>query len=1123
MKETLLKAVIQRGCQGKVKGFSYYYQEALENYLYEKLCNHCLYIHDPRAIKNFLDELIQRVVLPVITSAERNYHQFGEAQIGRLDIALIKPLAQLDFQEQQTRDWLKSVHGLFHCLDSLDYATFLRQLNRLLSEIALVESDIEPVTVLIRLLINFSTQNKPAVEVIKSLGFAINSGDIFSVAEQSKHSKNLILLEEAIDNAILFNSISDEELLKDFADPMRLDQPAKNTSPAKTETMIVSDKAPYIRKQLYMQQCSDLIGKFFVEDILAFIDSRNTRNLLDSRRLISELKKFLKEHNFFALNGNNIRLVEEYVKKNIPAPIADFLQSEWETLFRLIAQQALSDVKQVLSEKEAEKEFTLKRQDSHSEIKLVINPEGLGTGAENIAYLATVTSQTGITSPLVCRVKKFSVEDTQKSDLEKNIDKKALTQIYQLRHPAIICTYSTTHGTELDHKAFHTDYLEFASRGELLDYPLNLEDLPKYFFAIIDGVKFLHTKNIAHLDLKPSNILLGDDGIPKITDFDTARNNDNKIAEQIGTFVYWPPEIKKQKPKSNFSHVNYLAIDVWALGVILYQLYTGEEPPYNEESHAFLGFKNSEGHAAFFHKNEQGAFTNSGAEKVAQVIEQLLTSDPGERLCNFNNIFQRDYFKEIKAEEVYPLLRQNVYLDLMHKENNDKLKKIDHAGSDKKITYYQEVIADYSTHVPVLSKEDEQSINDQVNISVIHLVNSSFLPGVQSEKEIKKRKSFAAEAEKKMRTKMQTKMLAYKKLQCEQAVETIKQDLIKLQKAASIEILGNVLKTLPVKNSEFIKQNIHQEGILLPDRNSVKQAWKKLKPLLKDLLKTKHSIGALNASDLQVLFKGVIENHEQIINLLEKDKTQNANNIILKDYLLAVELLNILLNLPDLQANPVLPQLYKSINEKIALISKCNPMAFLESDQKNKLSINYCDISDKLLASSKAGDTALNFTQWIRSTTRYCKYFFNLKKYRLKSLKEIDERVKDYLRHGSIEEKINNAIKLIDVCQEWLKDRHNTVKRFEVINLQSMTFSELNWLLGMKAVNLTTQSKQELLFTRPVERKPELKQKRISKVGRQHFIELFNTLAAVKNKIRNGFSNTKFRQGRAEAPKCEAK
>ena len=89
-----------------------------------------------------------------------------------------------------------------------------------------------------------------------------------------------------------------------------------------------------------------------------------------------------------------------------------------------------------------------------------------------------------------------------------------------------------------------------------------------------------HTNGVVHRDLKPDNILFDHDFNPKLTDFGLAKDQDSgmsltKTGETVGTAYYMAPEQLRGE------HITP-AVDIYALGIIAYELLTGEKPFFHE-------------------------------------------------------------------------------------------------------------------------------------------------------------------------------------------------------------------------------------------------------------------------------------------------------------------------------------------------------------------------------------------------------------------------------------------------------------------------------------------------------------------------------------------------------------
>src|SRR5262249_1152689 len=96
--------------------------------------------------------------------------------------------------------------------------------------------------------------------------------------------------------------------------------------------------------------------------------------------------------------------------------------------------------------------------------------------------------------------------------------------------------------------------------------------------TVARAMEFAHSKGVVHRDLKPHNILLSSDGQPKIADFGLARRMDQDVqmthqGSVLGTPAYMSPE----QVQGDVGAIGP-ASDQWSVGVILYELFTGQAP-----------------------------------------------------------------------------------------------------------------------------------------------------------------------------------------------------------------------------------------------------------------------------------------------------------------------------------------------------------------------------------------------------------------------------------------------------------------------------------------------------------------------------------------------------------------
>lgn len=93
----------------------------------------------------------------------------------------------------------------------------------------------------------------------------------------------------------------------------------------------------------------------------------------------------------------------------------------------------------------------------------------------------------------------------------------------------------------------------------------------KYFKDIIEGLVEVHGRNQVHRDLKPENVFIALPSTARLGDFGLLRDAAQSMTKGVGTLWYMSPEQHQDNKYGAFS-------DMWAVGIILYELYTGEHP-----------------------------------------------------------------------------------------------------------------------------------------------------------------------------------------------------------------------------------------------------------------------------------------------------------------------------------------------------------------------------------------------------------------------------------------------------------------------------------------------------------------------------------------------------------------
>lgn len=156
---------------------------------------------------------------------------------------------------------------------------------------------------------------------------------------------------------------------------------------------------------------------------------------------------------------------------------------------------------------------------------------------------------------------------------------------YGVSHPNVVRAYEFIRDGEL---IAYT--MEFIGGGDLADRMsrpelVSIAEILRLLSQMTAGVQAIHDAGIVHRDLKPENILLTNEGTVKIADFGIARKTDGpKLTEHggvVGTLEYVSPEYMLR------SQVDWRS-DIYAIGVLAFELITGEAPFKGDSAYASI-------------------------------------------------------------------------------------------------------------------------------------------------------------------------------------------------------------------------------------------------------------------------------------------------------------------------------------------------------------------------------------------------------------------------------------------------------------------------------------------------------------------------------------------------------
>ena len=262
----------------------------------------------------------------------------------------------------------------------------------------------------------------------------------------------------------------------------------------------------------------------------------------------------------------------------------------------------------------------------------------------------------------------------------KHMDKKKL---FSLLHSLNSIQKEIDIQSKIDHpnivkllyvKETHISYdlvMEYASMGSLFHYirkykGLNENKTFSLFIQVVNAVNFMHSNDLIHRDIKPENILIFENNIIRLCDFGwCVKLEGHQRGTFCGTTEYMSPEL--------VNHQGYgKEIDVWSLGILLYEMIHGyspfrpNKPKFNEKD----VMENIKNHNLIFGKTV--------SDECQQLIYHLLDPDINKRY-KVEDIYNSSFVKKYEklnysfpdANLVQHYNKQNINANIKNNENID--------------------------------------------------------------------------------------------------------------------------------------------------------------------------------------------------------------------------------------------------------------------------------------------------------------------------------------------------------------------------------------------------------------------------------------------------------------------
>ena len=305
----------------------------------------------------------------------------------------------------------------------------------------------------------------------------------------------------------------------------------------------------------------------------------------------------------------------------------------------------------------------------------------LGSGSYGIVFLAEYETQ-------IYAVKKLSKHKINKIEMEKIMSEKQSLMLLT-NHPFILNLYGTCQ-TNND-LYFVTEAIEFGDLFNAIHVENNItpEACVFYIACIILSINFIHSKNIVYRDLKPENIMIGSNGYPKIIDFGLAKQlpymkmcNDGimrkytKCYTLCGTNEYLAPETILKDGYDG-------AVDIWAIGILLYEMIFKITPFVDESGYVPKLFENIILSSKYgFHISKKINKKTDGTNNASNLIKKLLSGNKNERIGDSepSTLLNHPYFssKYKNADDLYnqtiepPILQPQFMGHSIKKQKNIK-------------------------------------------------------------------------------------------------------------------------------------------------------------------------------------------------------------------------------------------------------------------------------------------------------------------------------------------------------------------------------------------------------------------------------------------------------------------
>jgi eukaryotic-like serine/threonine-protein kinase len=240
----------------------------------------------------------------------------------------------------------------------------------------------------------------------------------------------------------------------------------------------------------------------------------------------------------------------------------------------------------------------------------------LGSGGMSTVYLARDTT---LDRPVAVKVMHREISE-QAEQLERF--RREARSVAKLSHPNVVAVIDA--GEDGGYPYIVFEYVEGENLKQRIKRlgPLEPQEALAYAIEIGSGLTVAHARSMVHRDVKPQNVLIDAEGRAKVTDFGIARQLEQQgvtdTGRVLGTTDYVSPEQAMGQAVDQRS-------DVYSLGVVLYEMLTGEVP-FSADSQVGVAMKHVNEDLPDVQRRRPGV-----SAATALVIERATSKDTGKR------------------------------------------------------------------------------------------------------------------------------------------------------------------------------------------------------------------------------------------------------------------------------------------------------------------------------------------------------------------------------------------------------------------------------------------------------------------------------------------------------------